>query len=206
MNQVILAGYSGHAFVAGDILLRSLFNIEGYLELQGKKSNPFNIPWLGNDADESVLNNLRNKKFFAAIGDNNVRRIIFHRLSSAGMISVNAIDPSAVVSASALLNGSGIMIGMNAVINALSQIGAGVICNTACVIEHECKVGNFVHIGPGAVLCGNVTVGENTFIGAGAVIKEGVIIGGGVTVGAGAIIIGNIENNSKVAGNPGRIL
>jgi sugar O-acyltransferase (sialic acid O-acetyltransferase NeuD family) len=206
MNSVILAGYSGHAFVVADVLRRCSFDIEGYLEMHEKKNNPLQLAWLGNDADSSILNNLKGKKFFAAVGDNNARRNLYQRLSAAGMTGVNAIDPSSVVSSSVTLKGNGILIGVNAAINALSEIGEGVICNTGCIIEHECKVGNFAHIGPRAVLCGNVSVGENTFIGAGAVIKEGVIIGSDVIVGAGAIIIRNIENNSKVAGNPGRIL
>jgi sugar O-acyltransferase (sialic acid O-acetyltransferase NeuD family) len=205
MNGIILAGYSGHALVVADIIHRMSFTLEGYLEMQEKQYNPLQLPWLGSDTDGAVLNSLKGKKFFAAVGDNNIRRKLYRRLIQSGLININVIDPSAVLSSSVLLNG-GIMIAVNTVINALSEIGEGVICNTGCIIEHECKVGNFAHIGPRAVLCGNVTVGENTFIGAGAVIKEGVIIGNDVIVGAGAIILRNIENNSKVAGNPGRIL
>ena len=92
------------------------------------------------------------------------------------------------------------------VINPLVKIGNGVICNTACVIEHECIINDYVHIAPGAILCGNVTVGEGSFIGAGAVVKQGVTIGKNVIVGAGTVVIKDIVDNTKVIGNPQRII
>ncbi|MEP7263430.1 MAG: acetyltransferase [Bacteroidota bacterium] len=206
MKSVILAGYSGHAFVAADILIRSGYILEGYLDRMRKPLNPFSLDWIGDETDASVMKQLSGKLFFAAIGDNTIRRSVTTRLLQYGILPANAIDPSAVISSSVKWKGNGIMVGSNSVINALLECGEGVIFNTSCIIEHECKVDNFAHIGPGAVLCGNVSVGQNTFIGAGAVIKEGVHIGNDVIVGAGAVIIRNIEDNQKVAGNPGRIL
>jgi acetyltransferase-like isoleucine patch superfamily enzyme len=49
-------------------------------------------------------------------------------------------------------------------------------------------------------------VGDRTFIGANAVIKQGVVIGDDVIIGAGSVVINNVENNSKLVGNPGRVL
>jgi sugar O-acyltransferase (sialic acid O-acetyltransferase NeuD family) len=206
MEKIILAGYSGHAFVVADILTRSGFVIQGYFEKNAKQVNPFNLVWLGDDGMEEVLIKFKNHNVFIAIGNNSVRRSLFNRLTKTGLKHINAIDRTSIISSSVLLKGSGVMIGANAVVNALSAIGNGVILNTSCIVEHECKVGNFAHIGPSAILCGNVSVGENTFIGAGAVIKEGVMIGNDVTIGAGAVIIRDIVDNLKVAGNPGRIL
>ncbi len=206
MEKVILAGYSGHAFVVADILTRSGFVIQGYFERNLKPVNPFNLEWLGDDSAEEVMLKFKNHHVFIAIGNNSVRRTLFNRYHKTGLKHINAIDSASVISSAALLKGTGIMIGVNAVVNALSEIEDGVILNTSSVVEHECKVGNFAHIGPGAILCGNVSVGENTFIGAGAVIKEGVTIGNDVIIGAGAVIIRDIEDNIKVAGNPGRII
>ena len=90
----------------------------------------------------------------------------------------------------------------SAVINACATIGDAVICNTACIIEHECRIANFVHIAPGAVLAGNVKIGEGTFVGANAVIKQGITIGKNVTIGAGAVVTKNIGDGLTYYGNP----
>jgi acetyltransferase-like isoleucine patch superfamily enzyme len=44
------------------------------------------------------------------------------------------------------------------------------------------------------------------FIGANAVIKQGLVIGDDVIIGAGSVVLHNVENNSKLVGNPGRLI
>ena len=102
--------------------------------------------------------------------------------------------------------GVGNFIARNACINPLVEIGCFCIINTGSVIEHECSIKDAVHIGPGSVLAGGVEVGDNTFIGANSVVKQGVKIGKNVIIGAGSVIIRNIDDNSKVVGNPGRLI
>src|SRR5438105_4844856 len=120
MNKIILGGYSGQALVAADILLRSGYTIEGYLEPQEKKYNPLGIKWLGDDRDEIVLQQLRGKNFFAAVGNNLLRKNLNDRLIQSGLTAVNAVDPSAVISPLSRIKELGILIGPRVVINALS--------------------------------------------------------------------------------------
>ena len=61
-----------------------------------------------------------------------------------------------------------------------------------------------MHIAPGAVLAGNVIVQDGAFIGANSVVKQGVKIGRNSIVGAGSVVLGNIEANQVVVGNPAR--
>ena len=74
------------------------------------------------------------------------------------------------------------------------------------MIEHECIIGDFSHIAPGAVLCGSVSIGKGSFIGANSVIKQGIKIGNNVTIGAGSVVINDILDNTKVVGNPSKII
>jgi len=55
-------------------------------------------------------------------------------------------------------------------------------------------------------ICGQVNIGKLTFIGANSTIIQKIKIGINCIVGAGSVIIHNINNNSKVVGNPGRII
>ena len=203
-NNIILIGYSGHAFVAYDILLSTGNKAYAYCDSTEKQNNPFGLKYLGSENTQNAQDELMKNIFFIAIGDNNIRQKIYEDLAAQQMFPCNAIHQSAIVSSSAIVMDNGIMISAGVTINALATIGNGAICNTNCIIEHECEIGHFAHIGPGAILCGNVKIGENTFVGAGAVIKQGMKIGNNVIIGAGAIVVKNVPDNVTIMGNPAK--
>jgi sugar O-acyltransferase (sialic acid O-acetyltransferase NeuD family) len=202
-NDAVIIGYSGHAFVVLDILKANGYINISYCERFEKDYNPFSLPYLG---DERVIDTMawkNNNDVFIGIGDNYLRANCFDYLKNNSAILPSIKHPTSTISPSvSIANGSVIMQGV--VINALSNIGFAVICNTACVIEHECIIGNYVHIAPGSVIAGNVTIGDYTFIGANSVIKQGVSIGNNVTIGAGSVVINDIKDGSIVYGNPAK--
>ncbi len=203
-KKAIIIGYSGHAFVAIDILSESGINVIGYCDNNEKKYNPYNLKYLGS---ESKLNkdSLSSQNFFIGIGDNAIRSKIFTFLEENGLNVINAIHPYSIISKSAKIE-KAVMVAAGVIINPLCIIKDGVICNTNCNIDHECIIQEFVHVGPGAVLCGNVSIGENTFVGANAVVKQGITIGKNCMIGAGSVIIKNVPDNSTIVGNPGKII
>ncbi len=201
---MILIGYSGHAFVVYGILNSAGKKIIGYCDKEEKQFNPFSLSYFGTETSERALQALKQNNFFIAVGDNAVRKKIYDQLAQNDLLPVNAIHSSAVIDPSAAIAMHGVMIAANASINPLAKIGAGAICNTGCIIEHECKVGDFAHIGPGAVLCGNVKVGNGTFIGANAVIKQGVIVGKNAMIGAGAVVVRDVPDDITVVGVPAK--
>ena len=205
MKNIALIGYSGHAYVAFEIFFSQGQIVSAYTERIEKSENPYALKWLGNEADDAVIELLKNYSYFVSIGDNTLRQRISEKLIPVLGLPENALHKTAIISRS-MNSGTGNMFAPRVVINPLVKIGNGVICNTACVIEHECIINDYVHIAPGAILCGNVTVGEGSFIGAGAVVKQGVTIGKNVIVGAGTVVIKDIVDNTKVIGNPQRII
>ncbi len=203
-DKVILIGYSGHAFVAIDILQKNKRDILGYCEQEEKALNPFKLAYFGKETDAKGLELLKQHPYFIAIGDNQIRQIVFEKLRDLGIDPpIDIVHPKAIIGAQASW-GPGTMICGGAVINPLASIGKGVICNTAAVIEHECQIADYAHIAPGAVLAGNVTIGAGTFVGANAVIKQGITIGKNVVVGAGAVVLKDVPDGAKVVGNPAR--
>ena len=205
MKNIALIGYSGHAYVAFEIFFSQGQIVSAYTERIEKSENPYALKWLGNEADDAVIELLKIYSYFVSIGDNTLRKRISEKLIPVLGLPENALHKTAIISRS-MNSGTGNMFAPRVVINPLVKIGNGVICNTACVIEHECIINDYVHIAPGAILCGNVTVGEGSFIGAGAVVKQGVTIGQNVIVGAGTVVIKDIVDNTKVIGNPQRII
>lgn len=202
-KPVAIVGYSGHAYVIIDIFLNAGRLVTAYCDSEEKTLNPYHLTYLGKESE--VINKLKNFDFFACVGHNGIREKIHTNLSQFLGSPINAIHPSAVISASVKM-GDGVMIAANATLNPLVEIGKGVICNTSTSIDHECIIGDFTHIAPGAVLCGNVKVGRSTFVGANAVVRQGVTIGNNVIIGAGTVVVKDIPDNSTVIGNPARKL
>ena len=206
MTDCIIIGYGGHSYVVIDTLIELGFSVSKYVDEVEKESNPFNLSYLGKESSDESLQQLEGGRYFVSIGNNAARsKVTQSIISTLSNSPMTLIHPKSTVSNFAKL-GSGVLVAPNASINAQATIADGVICNTASVIEHECQIGAFAHIAPGAVLAGNVTVGNASFIGANAVVKEGVNIGKNVIVGAGSVIINDVPDNSKVVGNPGRII
>lgn len=201
---MILIGYSGHAYVAYSILRYSGKLVTGYCENEEKEYNPFGLIYYGSENSPGGRKSINENPFFIAIGNNQIRKIIFHSLSEQKLFPENVIHPSSIICPTTEIHTNGIMISIGVVINPLSVIGKGAICNTGCIIEHECVIGEFAHIGPGAVLCGNVKIGNQSFVGAGAVIRQGIKVGNNVIIGAGAVVVKDIGDNCTVIGNPAR--
>jgi len=202
-KPVAVVGYSGHSYVIIDILLNAGRMVTAYCDAENKERNPFHLNYLGKESE--VLKELASFDYFIGIGHNGIRRKVHISLAKHLGEPINAIHPSAIISASVEM-GNGIMIAAGVAINPVVTIGRGVICNTSSSIDHECVIEDFVHIAPGAVLCGNVKVGSGTFVGANSVIKQGITIGKNVTIGAGTVVIKDIPDNATVVGNPQRIL
>ena len=200
-KPVAVIGYSGHGFVAIDILQNRGYTVSSYCDREGKDYNPFSLQYLGEEDDNTAIEWFRENAYFISIGDNIIREKVYQQLTSVAGKPVNAIHTGTVIAKSVKLQ-DGIMIAAGAIINPLSVIGSGVICNTSCSIDHECIVDDFAHIAPGAILCGNVRVGKRSFIGAGAVIRQGITVGNDVMIGAGCIVVKDVPDNMVMIGNP----
>lgn len=204
-NKTVIVGYSGHAYVVAESYIANGSNISFYADLNEASKNPFDLAYLGFESAPNFKGWDLSFKYILGIGDNYLREKVAKLILSNSNILENVIDPHSVISKSANI-GKGVFASKGVLVNAFSIIGNFSILNTGCIIEHECEIGTAAHIAPGAVLAGNVKVGNRSFIGANAVIKQGVIIGDDVIIGAGSVVLQNVGNNSKLVGNPGRLL
>lgn len=202
---MVIIGYSGHAYVALGILRLAGREVVGYCDVGPREENPYELRYLGFEGTEAGMEIIRANDFFIGIGDNGTRRKIHEQFAAIQRYPVNAVHPSAVIDPSVTVSPHGVMICAGVCINPLASIGAGAICNTGSVIEHECVVGEFAHIGPGAVLCGNVRVGAGSFVGAGAVIRQNIRVGKNAMIGMGAVVVKDVADGETVVGNPSRL-
>lgn len=204
-KNIVIAGYSGHAYVVIETAELLGKNVKFYSDKSEANKNPFSIKYIGFEAAENFNFNDKNFQFVLGIGDNNIRQKTANLLVAKKQKILTLIHPEANISKYAKI-GEGTLITRGVNLNPFVEIGNYAILNTGCSVDHECIIGEAVHIAPGAVLAGNVKVGDRSFVGANTVIKQGITIGENVIIGAGTVVLNDVPNNSKVVGNPGRII
>lgn len=175
MTDVVIVGFGGHALsVVDSVKRKGQFNIIGYTD---RKPTQYEVqfPYLGSDEIlEQLYKDIGVKCAILGIGymgKGTIRRDIFEKLKAIGYEFPIIIDPSAIVSKSAIVE-EGCFVGKNAIVNAHAQVGKMCIINTGAIVEHECRVGDFSHVAVGATLCGQVRVGKECLIGANATVIQ----------------------------------
>jgi acetyltransferase EpsM len=204
-SKAAIIGYNGHALVVAESYCSINKNLKYYTEVKEITKNPFNLKYLGLETGINFQGWDMNISFILGIGDNQIREKVAKLVLKNLKHIETVLDPNAIISKTSEI-GIGVFVSKGVLVNTLSKVGDFTILNTGCIIEHECEIGQASHIAPGAVLTGNVKVGNRTFIGANAVIKQGIVIGDYVIIGAGSVILKNVENNSKIVGNPSRLI
>ena len=205
-KKIILYGAGGHAAVVESALKKLNVEIVGVIDDYAKIETVLvEAKVIGK---QQLLENLYSDGFHnihIAIGSNESRKILYNKLSSIGFSVKEIIHPTAIIEAGVSID-AGTFIAANSVICARVKIGKACIINTSSSVDHDCKIDDFVHVCPGARLAGNVKIGEQTMIGTGAIVIPGITIGKNCLIGAGAVIIRDVPDNSRVIGNPGRIV
>lgn len=201
--EIVLVGFSGHAFVCISTAQLDGWKVKGYINPQ-KASGEFfpEIPYLGNETDPSTLEKIDDAHLFLGIGWNDVREKVYKSFQNKYPFA-NIIHPSSIIDSTVQMK-DGVLVSAGAVINAFVRIGTGAIINSGAIVEHECSIGDFSHVATGAVLCGDVSLGQRSFVGAGAVVKQCINIGDDVIIGAGAVVLKDVPSGTKIVGNPAK--
>jgi sugar O-acyltransferase (sialic acid O-acetyltransferase NeuD family) len=203
--KIVMAGYSGHAYVVAEAALLAGMPLEYYTNINEVLKNPFELSYLGNDENSDAAVWKGEYAFVLGVGDNNIRRKLAERILLNGKKIFCVSHPTASVSSMSVI-GEGSFIARNASVNPFVVIGRFVILNTGSIVEHNCEIKDGAHIAPGAVIAGNVHIGENSFIGANSVVKQGVYIGDNAIIGAGAVVIRDVKDGTCIAGNPAKLI
>lgn len=206
---IVIIGAGGHGMVLASSLLRAEVPVLGFVDaepaLHGKTI--LGVPVLGGDdlLADSANSHWHLVNGIGSIGRPARRREIFERLKGRGFAFYSVVDPTAIIGPEVEI-GEGAQILAGCVIQPGCYVGRNSIVNTRASIDHDVTIGAHVHIAPGAVLSGNVVVGDEVHVGTGACVKQGVRIASGAVVGVGAAVVGDVAQDSLVAGVPAKPL
>lgn len=116
--------------------------------------------------------------------------------------------------------GNRVSIGSHTVVEHRVVLGDGVRLHSRCFVPEFSVLEDGAWLGPGVIVTNarypnrpdtkekleGVHIERGATIGAGCVLLPGVRIGAGALVGAGAVVVRDVAPETKVVGNPGRVL
>ena len=89
--------------------------------------------------------------------------------------------------------------------------GQSLVVNNETIIGSNCTLRQSTTIGTNKKLSNgkwnkSPIIGDNVDVGANCIIIGPIVIGDNVIIGAGSVVVKSVESNTKVAGNPAKII
>lgn len=204
---VLVVGTGGHARFVLATLEKAQRPVKGLIALDGSYSlDEFILSKriIGGVGDLPHFFSQGYKSLVLAVGDNKVRKEIYHVWAEFGFSFPTVIHPDASVDPSVSF-GTANIVGPKVVIGASVIIGENNIINSSCVVEHESVIGSHCHIAPGAVICGRVVLGDEVMVGANGTVINYLTVANKTLLGAGATLISSVSvEGQTLVGSPAR--
>lgn len=127
-------------------------------------------------------------------------------LREAGISLTNLIDPSVIISPSAMFTGGGISILPYSRVSSDAVVGENTLIQPYVYIPHDVHVGANSVFSANVALGGKLQIGEECYFGLGSVVRENLTIGARAIIGMGAVVLHDVDCDSVMVGNPAHVL
>lgn len=208
-KSIYILGIGRNSSVYVDLAQSSGYEVLGLYHFDNTRTGEIiaGVPIIGCTESLFERESLSGMNFALSMGDNQIRSVLYERLKGKKGSIPQLIHPTSIVSKFAKLN-DGVVVHANTVIQADVEIGENTVVSYNSSITHSTRIGKSCYIAAGANVGAYVDFGDFCFIGQGCVIVSGKVktIGNNSIIGAGSVVIGDVEPNVIVAGNPARVL
>ena len=205
MEKLLIFPYNGNGLEAIDCI-GNQYELIGFIDDTPEKlgKTAFGVEVFGRE----ILSKYPDAKVLAVPGSPlsfKIRAKIIQDLNINENRFATVIHPNASVSNLAKV-GKNVLIMAGVVLTSNCKIGNHVCILPNSVIHHDSEIKEYTLVGGNAIVAGGVVIEENCYIGSGSNIINGISIGKETLVGMGSNVITNIPAQSKVVGNPAKMI
>lgn len=207
MKDIYIIGAGTYGEVMCELADILGYKVKGFYDEDDEKKNKI-VMGVRVIGKFSELNDdeIKNKQFIVAIGNNSIRHELMKRINNIGGKTPTLIHPSAVVSPSAEI-GKGVYIHANAYIWTKVKIGNYCVISPNVVIAHHTKLGEACLISTLSGIGASIKINDRVFVGMGSTVVTGLsVIGANSIIGAGAVVLKDVESKSVYTGVPAKKL
>ena len=208
-KEIYVLGIGHNSIVYIDLLEQLGYTIKGLYHYNSERTGEFyyNYQIVGSFDDLYSMDNLKGMYFALSMGNNQIRKVVFEKITAMGGCVPTIIHPKADVSKYAQL-GKGVIIHSNAVVHPEVNIGDNTVVSCNCTLGHQSQLGKHCYVAGNALIGAYAQIGNQVFIGLSAVLISDKVksIGDNTVIGAGAVVSSSVESNVVVAGVPARVI
>ena len=204
-QQLLIIGFGGNAVDCFETI-ENEYEVIGFVDdvNEKQKLNYKGIPVFS----RSAIKKYKDAKIITLIGSEKtfkMRKKIISDFKIPSSRFTRIIHPKAVISKDSKI-GNDVIIMAGVVITSNAKIGNHIFILPNTVIHHDVTVSDYVLIGSNVTLAGHVKINSGCFIGSGSSVISYAEIGKNSIIGMSANVIKSIPDNSKIVGNPGRVI
>ena len=204
-EQLIIFPCNGNALEAASCI-NTQFDVIGFVDDMKEKQNN---KCLGlNVYSREAFDNFPDARVLAVPGSPSSypeRKKIIDELGIDPKRFVSVIHPSANISKYAVI-GKNVLIMGGVWVSPNAKIGDHVCILPNSVIHHDSSIGDYTLVGSNVTIAGHSMIGNYCYIGSGTTVINNIEVGDYTLSGMGTNIIKNVPSNSKIVGNPGRLI
>lgn len=209
---ILIYGAGQIGAVVASVLRECGHQIDGFIDDRegAVGTSVAGLPVLGDRA--WLLENHDGRTVCMGVGTIQARKSVAAFLDGAGIPTVGAIHPSAMISPEVNI-GKDIVVGAGCVFYGNVSIGRGCYIGPSVTVSHDTVVGDWCLLSVGTVVGARVDVEDEVFVGTASTLMEPgfgelarLRIGRGAIVGAGALVLREVPPGATVIGRPAKQL
>lgn len=178
--------------------------IKGFLDDDRTAMNEFSTNY------PPIIDSVKNYKiqpndvFVCALGDPKMKKQYVQEILLRGGKFVNIIHPTAVINPVNVSLGVGVIVCPFTYVSNDTTIGNFVTLQTHVALGHDVVLGDYCQVNALSFLGGYVRVGSCTTINPSANVVPKKQIGSNVSIGINSSVLGKVDNDQSVYGNPAK--
>lgn len=149
--------------------------------------------------------NLQDFEVCIAIGEPQIRKILFERLLNSNISITTLIHPQVEIPKSTSV-GKGVIINKFTSVSCDTVIGENVYIHPMACIGHDSFIGNHSIISSFVDVAGDCNVGDCAFLAINVIMKQGTSIGANSIIGLASVVHRDINEGVIAMGNPARAM